>query len=204
MNSDNLPTKNNLMRLKENLRLSKQGHDLLDKKKLILAMEQSKFLEKAKSKKEELLKEMQEAKSAYVKSIIEVGTDRIIDISNGIPIDKNIDIKYKSIMGVEIPSIVYEEEKIELNYSLLDTTSSVDKTIIICKKIKKLLIEYAEIINIIQKLETNIEKVSKRSNALSDLIIPQTEENVKDISDILEEREREEFTRLKIIKGKMN
>ena len=34
MDTSTLPTKNNLMRLKEKIRLSKQGHDLLEKKKL--------------------------------------------------------------------------------------------------------------------------------------------------------------------------
>ena len=90
-----------------------------------------------------------------------------------------------------------------LNYSLYDTTSSVDKTIIDFNKVKDLIIEYAELSNTIIRLEKSIEKVSKRSNALGDMIIPQTEKNISEIQDILEEREREEFTRLKVIKNKI-
>ena len=200
MNSSTLPTKNNLMRLKDNLRLSKQGRDLLEKKKIILNMEKIKYVKKAKEKKEELDIALQKAYQSYIKAVIETGVDNLIDISNGMSFDDVLDIKYKTIMGVEIPSIVYESKKAMLNYSLYDTTSSVDKTIIDFNKVKDLIIEYAELSNTIIRLEKSIEKVSKRSNALGDMIIPQTEKNISEIQDILEEREREEFTRLKVIK----
>ena len=202
MNSSTLPTKNNLMRLKDNLRLSKQGRDLLEKKKIILNMEKIKYVKKAKEKKEELDIALQKAYQSYIKAVIETGVDNLIDISNGMSFDDVLDIKYKTIMGVEIPSIVYESKKAMLNYSLYDTTSSVDKTIIDFNKVKDLIIEYAELSNTI-RLEKSIEKVSKRSNALGDMIIPQTEKNISEIQDILEEREREEFTRLKVIKNKI-
>lgn len=203
MNSSTLPTKNNLMRLKDNLRLSKQGRDLLEKKKIILNMEKIKYVKKAKEKKEELDIALQKAYQSYIQAVIETGVDNLIDISNGMSFDDVLDIKYKTIMGVEIPSIVYESKKAMLNYSLYDTTSSIDKTIIDFNKVKDLIIEYAELSNTIIRLEKSIEKVSKRSNALGDMIIPQTEKNISEIQDILEEREREEFTRLKVIKNKI-
>ena len=203
MNSSTLPTKNNLMRLKDNLRLSKQGRDLLEKKKIILNMEKIKYVKKAKEKKEELDIALQKAYQSYIQAVIETGVDNLIDISNGMSFDDVLDIKYKTIMGVEIPSIVYESKKAMLNYSLYDTTSSVDKTIIDFNKVKDLIIEYAELSNTIIRLEKSIEKVSKRSNALGDMIIPQTEKNISEIQDILEEREREEFTRLKVIKSRV-
>ena len=191
------------MRLKDNLRLSKQGRDLLEKKKIILNMEKIKYVKKAKEKKEELDIALQKAYQSYIQAVIETGVDNLIDISNGMSFDDVLDIKYKTIMGVEIPSIVYESKKAMLNYSLYDTTSSVDKTIIDFNKVKDLIIEYAELSNTIIRLEKSIEKVSKRSNALGDMIIPQTEKNISEIQDILEEREREEFTRLKVIKNKI-
>ena len=106
MNSSTLPTKNNLMRLKDNLRLSKQGRDLLEKKKIILNMEKIKYVKKAKEKKEELDIALQKAYQSYIQAVIETGVDNLIDISNGMSFDDVLDIKYKTIRGVEIPSIV--------------------------------------------------------------------------------------------------
>ena len=52
----------------------------------------------------------------------------------------------------------------------------------------------------ISEINKAIEKVKKRSNALKDIIIPEEKQQIKTIEGILEEREREEFSRLKIIK----
>ncbi len=204
MNSSTLPTKNNLMRLKENLKLSIQGRELLEKKKIILSMEKTKYQKKAKEQLENVQALLKKAYTSYIKATIDTGVDNLIDISNGMNFEDILDIKYKTIMGVEIPSIVYEPKQASINYSLYDTTSAVDSTIIDFNSIKSELVAYAETLNTIIKLEKNIEKVSKRSNALGDMIIPQTQSSISEIQDILEEREREEFTRLKVIKNKLN
>ncbi len=204
MNSSTLPTKNNLMRLKENLKLSIQGRELLEKKKIILSMEKTKYQKKAKEQLENVQALLKKAYTSYIKATIDTGVDNLIDISNGMNFEDILDIKYKTIMGVEIPSVVYEPKQASINYSLYDTTSAVDSTIIDFNSIKSELVAYAETLNTIIKLEKNIEKVSKRSNALGDMIIPQTQSSISEIQDILEEREREEFTRLKVIKNKLN
>lgn len=204
MNSSTLPTKNNLMRLKENLKLSIQGRELLEKKKIILSMEKTKYQKKAKEQLENVQALLKKAYTSYIKATIDTGVDNLIDISNGMNFEDILDIKYKTIMGVEIPSVVYEPKQASINYSLYDTTSAVDSTIIDFNSIKSELVAYAETLNTVIKLEKNIEKVSKRSNALGDMIIPQTQSSISEIQDILEEREREEFTRLKVIKNKLN
>lgn len=66
--------------------------------------------------------------------------------------------------------------------------------------IKYKIIESAEIENIILRLNRSIAKVQKRSNALKDIIIPNDEKTEAEIKSTLEEREREEFSRLKVAK----
>ena len=46
----------------------------------------------------------------------------------------------------------------------------------------------------------NIKKTQKRANALENITIPLYDKLSKDIQNALEEKEREEFTRLKVIK----
>ena len=50
------------------------------------------------------------------------------------------------------------------------------------------------------RLANSIKKTQKRANALKNITIPKYETLSKDISEALEEKEREEFTRLKVIK----
>lgn len=50
------------------------------------------------------------------------------------------------------------------------------------------------------RLAANIKKTQKRANALKNITIPMYEALTKNIQNALEEKEREEFTRLKVIK----
>ncbi len=198
-----LPTKNNLIKLRNFINQSKEGHSLLEQKKIILQNE----LEKYKAQYNELKKNgeniISDAISALHIAIVDIGIDQLLDISTGIKTDNNIDIQYISVMGVEIPSVIYNEPKISVNYGLYNTTSSVDETIIKFNALKKYFIELSQLENIIYRLNQSIEKVQRRSNALSEIIIPRDEEIAKNIQNILEEAEREEFARLKVMKKRL-
>ena len=202
MSTNTLPTKNNLIRLKDKIKLSKQGHELLEKKKFILTVERDKTKDKKEELKNKLKDELSEAISKLKYASIDVGLDGLINISEEIDGVNNIDIKYKTIMGVEIPSVVYEKTDLELTYGLYGTTISVDECIIGFNKISELIIELSELENTEFRLDESIKSVQKRSNALKDIIIPEDEILASKIASILEEREREEFTRLKVLKGR--
>ena len=131
---------------------------------------------------------------------IDIGLEELKDISEEVDFKQKIDIKYKTVMGVEIPSIIYEKQKQKTMIGLYNTNIQVDEAIEIFTKIKTEIIELAEIENTILRINKAIEKVKKRSNALKDIIIPEEKQQIKTIEGILEEREREEFSRLKIIK----
>ena len=195
-----LPTKNNLIKLKNFINQSKEGHNLLEQKKLILQNELKKYKKEYEELKANGEKIKEEALNSLKFASVDIGIDELLDISTGVKTENNVDIQYISVMGVEIPSIVYTEEKIKINYGLYNTTSSLDNAIIKFNAVKKYLIELAQIENIIFILNQNIEKVQRRSNALSEIIIPRDEAIAKKIQNILEEAEREEFARLKVMK----
>ena len=58
----------------------------------------------------------------------------------------------------------------------------------------------AEVENSIYRLATAVKKTQSRANALKNIVIPKFQANAKYISDSLEEKEREEFSRMKVIK----
>lgn len=127
--------------------------------------------------------------------------DDMLDISDGIKTDTKLDIKYKTIMGVEIPSVIMPEtERPTFHYGLYNTTFSVDEAIVKFMKVKQYILELAQLENIIFRLEKNIEKVQRRSNALKEIIIPADEKVAREIQNILDENEKEEFIRLKKLK----
>ena len=195
-----LPTKNNLIKLQNTIKQRKNGQKLLEDKSLILKRK----LETYKIEKEDLLKQlnakMKEAQSALNRAIVDVGFDELIDISNAIKMDNSINIKYLSVMGVEMPSCIYQEQELEPNYGLYHTTMKVDESIVGFTNAKKILIKLAETDSAIIQLKKAIEKNERRSIALKEIIIPKDEALAKKISSTLEETEREEFSRLKLVK----
>lgn len=204
MSLNYLPTKTNLMKLQESLRITKQGHELLERKRMILTKELEKYVKQGEFVRKEVQDLMEEGKILIRNANIDLGIDNLTNISNGVKIDNYIDIKNVTLMGTEIPSAVHKKEVVKRNYGFYNTSSSVDEAIWKFNEIQEKLIELAILENTIFRLKRSIEKVRTRANALQNIIIPENEENLRDISDKIDEREREEFARLKVVKKKIN
>ena len=196
-----LPTKSNLIKLKKTIALSKQGQELLEKKKYILENEKEKYISQKKELEETFHKQYEKAFLALQNANVDMGINKVNMISHTIEIDNQLDIKYKTIMGVEIPLISYtSSSNPDLTFGLLGTTISIDEAIVEFQNIKKMMVDLARLEITISRLDSAIQKVQKRSNSLKDIIIPNYEKDEKRIQDILEERDREEFVRMKMIK----
>ena len=65
-------------------------------------------------------------------------------------------------------------------------------------------IKLAEVENSVYRLANNIRKTQKRANALQNISIPRFEATVKMITEALDEKDREEFSRQKVIKAQKN
>ena len=77
---------------------------------------------------------------------------------------------------------------------------SLDEAKAAFENVKELSIRLSMVENAAIRLAANIKKTQKRANALKNITIPKYETLTKDIQNALEEKEREEFTRLKVIK----
>ena len=199
-----LPTKSNYIKLQGTLKITKQGQELIERKKIILIKELEKYIDSEKKIKKEVFEMIEEGKILIRNANIDIGIDNFINIANGVKTDDYIDIKNITVMGIEIPSVVHNKEIIKRNYGFFNTTNTVDEAIFKFNEIQEKLIELAVLENTVFRLKSNIEKVQKRSNALKNIVIPQYEKSIKVIGDELEEREREEFARLKVVKKKIN
>lgn len=196
-----LPTKSNLIKIKKTISLSKQGQELLEKKKLILIREKDKYAEKRAKLENDFDTAYDMALNLLKNCNVDIGISKVVEIGEKIKDDCNLDIKYKTVMGVEIPSIVYNKKsKNEFPYGLYNTTISLDTAIKAFERLKQIMIELTEIEITIKRLEDSIQKVQTRANSLKNIIIPRNVKIERQITDILEERDREEFTRLKMIR----
>lgn len=200
MNPNTFPTKGNLILAKNSLRLARQGYELMDKKRNILMHELMELIDEAKNIQSEIDNTFTSAYRALQKANIEMGIANVSELANTIPEENSIKIKQRSIMGIEIPLVEYNNVPLKPTYAFFQTTLSLDNAAKSFAKVKELTIRLAMIENSAYRLATHINKTQKRANALKNITIPYYEELVTNIQNALEEKEREEFTRLKVIK----
>lgn len=192
------PTKANLMNAKKSLELAKLGYDLMDRKRNILIREMMLLIDKAGEVQQKIDSTYSQAYAALQRANITLGMCE--EFSGATPIDDGLKIDYRSVMGVELPTVQLEDSKLDLRYGWSDTNSQLDEAYLRFDEVKKLTARLAEVESSVYKLANAIKKTQKRANALSNIIIPQFQETIKYITESLEEKEREDFSRLKVIK----
>lgn len=193
-----LITKGNLLASKESLRLAKLGYDLMDRKRMILMQELNKIMDDVKSVRDVIDQAYEEAYFSLQKANVSFGViDRIARI---MPIEQDIKIVYRSVMGIEIPKVTLDPKPLEVPFALNISNSDLDDVFIKMRQVKYYTVKLAELDNSMYRLAKAIEKSRKRANALERVVIPALESDIRTISEALEEKEREEFLRMKIVK----
>jgi len=196
------PTKANLMTAQVALDFSKKGYELLDKKRNVLIREMMSFMDRAKVIQQKMQEIFKEAYEALIMANITIGINEVNEVAESIPQATEFTILTQSIMGVEIPQIKYEKRELVPYYSFYHTNTALDVALKEFHRVKYLLYELAEIEDSVYKLATEIKRTQKRTNALKNIQIPKYEALAKMISEMLEEKEREDFFRLKVLKKK--
>ena len=200
MDPRTFPTKGNLILAKNSLALANQGYELMDKKRNILIRELMELIDQAKDIQEQIDSTFTHAYKCLQHANIEHGISLVSQLAYTVPIEDSIKINSRSIKGTEIPLVDYTPDENQPTYSFSTTDESIDRAREAFRKVKELTIKLSMIENAAYRLATNIKKTQKRANALKNITIPTYTTLVSSISNALEEKEREEFTRLKVIK----
>ena len=113
MDPNAFPTKGNLMLAKNSLALSRQGYELMDKKRNILIRELMELIEQATDIQREIDVTFTSAYQALQKANIQMGIHEVEALSLTIPVEDSISIKRRSVMGTEIPKVEYEKQELK-------------------------------------------------------------------------------------------
>ena len=189
------------MRARNSLKLARQGYDLMAKKRNILIRELTAYTEEAREIQEVINETYRKAYASLQKANMQMGIENVQTIAETLPVDMSIEVKTRSVMGTEIPLVRYDaEQNLRPAYAFFRTRDSLDEARAAFARVKDLTVRLAQVETAAYRLAANIQKTQKRANALKNITIPHYEELSKTIGAALEEKEREEFTRLKVIK----
>lgn len=204
MDPHTFPTKGNLMLAKNGLALAGQGFDLMDKKRKILQKERMKRSEEERKHREELRKELADACETLQKAILFCGSGQMEAVAGKILLEQGISLKRYSIMGVELFEAAWEREAHYPDVLLEQPTLYADEVYRKFLLLKEKLIRLSEEETAKCRLTVQIAKAGKRANALQYIVMPRCQMQIKQIGEYLEEKEREELSRQKIIRRHKN
>lgn len=188
------------MAAKRSLALCKLGYDLMDRKRNVLIRELMQLVDRAKELRGSIEETYRTAYAELQEANITLGV--VGRFTEMVPEDCSIEIETRSVMGVEIPIITRPEETgVTIPYGFLDTNIQLDEAYAAFRKVRDMTLMLAEVDSGVFRLATAISATQRRANALKNVLIPRYTERIRTISDALEDKEREEFTRMKIIKA---
>lgn len=197
------PTKGNLIKMRGQLHFAQKGYELLDKKRTVLIKEMMSLVEESKKLQERIEAEFDVAYLSLETAAVTMGTENLEQLSLSAKRESNYyDIVYKSTMGVETPMVIAKDIPYEPEYGMFRTNAAYDRAVLEMTGIRMLIYRLAEIENSVYKLAIEIKKTQKRANALEKIQIPQFQAMIKFTEDVLAEKEREDFFRLKRVKSK--
>ncbi|MHA1167643.1 MAG: V-type ATP synthase subunit D [Candidatus Hodarchaeales archaeon] len=198
------PTRMGLLELKERKKLAENGHDLLKRKLETLTSELFEIIKDYGVLEEKARISYGETIKALNKAEIASGPLVMKEVAQNYPELVSIETDTRSLMGVNVPVIKsVREVKNGFLYSLTETSGVLDESIEVFEGTLDLLLELAEKQSTITKLATEVNSTKRRVNALKNIVIPRLIATIRYISLALQEREREDFVRLKKIKARL-
>ena len=195
-------TKGNLIKAKANYALAKMGYELMDKKRTILISEMMTYISRAEDIQTRIDETFSAAYQELQNANVSLGINFVERVGYSIPAISQLRIRFKSVMGVETPQVALPpDSKSPFRYSFSNTNYSLDQAFIHFNKVRDLIVEMAEVESTVYRLSVNVKKTQKRANALESIMIPKLSALVKNMQTTLDEKEREESSRLHVIKN---
>jgi len=200
------PTRMELLKLKTKMKLAKKGHDLLKEKRDALIMEFFEIIDEAKDARKRVEDVLYAAYRSLTIAQATLGSLKVAEASLSVKPVTSLEIKSKNIMGIKVPVLnlsMPERTLLERGYSIKETSAQVDDAAAKFEEALRLVVKLAEVEITIKLLAEEIEKTKRRVNALENILLPRLSTTVKYIKMRLDEMERENFFKLKRIKGAM-
>ena len=196
------PTKSNLMAMKKSLALARLGYDLLDRKRNLMMREMMRLIDDVKSIQGDISSAFATAYASLRNANMTLGQNEVFRIAMSRDTVDDITLRRRSVMGIEIPDVKLTDDIHMPGYGFSSTNPLLDETYIDFMKVRDLVAKAAAIENSVYRLAKAIKQSQKRANALKNIVIPDLEEQIHYITGYLEEKERDEFTTLKVVKGR--
>jgi V/A-type H+-transporting ATPase subunit D len=197
-------TKIELFKYKRSSQVATMVQGILDDKRKVLLKNIEEMIAEAQKTRGGIWEPLQDIYKSVNESYLSLGVATVDSVAQSTPGVMEVESDVKRVVDVTIPVLtVTEKDTKSIPYGFADTNASIDRGAKLIKDLLPKICKAAEYENSIFSLAKALEKTQKLLNALENVIIPQYKQRVRFILATLEEREREEFARLKKVKSSM-
>lgn len=197
------PTRQELLKLKAQLKTAQRGHSLLKDKRDSLIKIFLGIIKEALALRKKVDEKIISAFEHYAFASAASSYETLMALAKNSHAHVDIELTKKNIMGVKVSSLDFEIKGDPLSYSLLETTADLDKALLVLKELMPDLMKLAELEYTAQLLAEEIEKTRRRVNALEHVIVPRMKKDMKFIQATLEELARQQTVTLIKLKQRM-
>ncbi len=192
------PTRSTLLAKRDQKRLALQGVELLKNKRDALIGEFFALVQDSLKAREAL---NNAAKDAYFSLLIAKAFDspEAVESLSGTALEVSLEVQ--SLYGVKVPRIVAPEGRGALSFSPIGVGAKTLEAAAAFRRLAEAIVAVANTENRLRKIGEEIKKTNRRVNALEQISIPEINEQIKFITDTLDQRALEEVTTLKRIKA---
>jgi V/A-type H+-transporting ATPase subunit D len=198
--SNVLPTKIELIGTRRRLQTARRVKKVLDDKRDVLLKRLDEMIQEASKARDEISEPLADAYLALYDAYLKLGPLRLEGTAANTPPMIEAEVNVRRIVDVDVPSIKMSEKEMGMTYGFADTNVAVDRAARQMRRVLPAIFKAAEFENAIFRLAKELERTQRLLNALEFMIIPRYEGSIRYIQATLEEREREEFVRLKHVK----
>ena len=196
-------TRMELLARKAQLSLASQGRDLLEQKRTALLKEFLRMADTAMDRSDALQFSATNAWFALARAEATAGAEAVRSAALASRAELPLQVTTASVMGVKVPHI--EQKRIARSmlgrgYSIAGTSITIDEAASAFENEVEAIIELAEMELRLTRLAAEIQSTSRRLNALDHFLIPRLESERDFIQMALDERERADHFRLKLMK----
>jgi V/A-type H+/Na+-transporting ATPase subunit D len=197
------PTKSNLLGIRQELELAKQGYDLLDQKRNILVIELLSLVDQAADFENRVREAIAEAYHNLEEAVLSGGRLALTHLSSAVNVSASIELSARKVMGVRLPVANTSFSEHAPYFSPAGSTFRVDQAIESFKGVLSDIGRLAELKVSIMRLAHETRRTIRKVNALEKIAIPELRETVTMIQDRLEESERDMFVLMKMVKSRL-
>ena len=192
------PTRTELLKIKKRIKLAQKGHKLLKQKRDVLIKEFFDVLKQIKECRIRLADSLRKAQASLNIAMAVEGTLSIKRLALGLGTG-TITFDQKKVMGVALPHL--RDASMQYQWpGFYGHSLELHDAIVKHRTLFPDFLELAEKQLVLVKISEEIKKTKRRVNALEYITVPQLNAAKKRIQFHLDELERENFTRLKVLK----